>query len=84
MLKSTLTTYLDLGDLGSETPATIGFDYYIAPIQREDDYNELTINEVWIELAGTKIDVVDLLSAEVLNELEEACWDELEFEHEPF
>ena len=78
--KSKLSYYLDLGDLGESHDATIHFDFYIAPRQREDDYNELTINEVWIELEGHKINVVDLLSPDKIEELETICWEYVEME----
>lgn len=76
--------YLDLGDLGEDFPATIHFDWYVAPRQREDDYNELTINEVWIELEGHKINVVDLLSADKISNLETVCWEWVEMEDDCF
>ena len=82
--KSKLSHYLDLGDLSECHDAEIHFDFYIAPHQREDDYNELTINEVWIELEGHKINVVDLLSADKISNLETVCWEWVEMEDDCF
>jgi hypothetical protein len=48
--KSKLNHYLDLGALGEDFDCLIEFDWYVAAHKAEDDYDELTINAVWIEL----------------------------------
>lgn len=80
--KSKLNHYLDLGALGEDFDCLIEFDWYVAAHKAEDDYDELTINAVWIELEGHKINVVDLLSSDKIEELEIVCWEYVEMADE--
>lgn len=82
--KSKLSHYLDLGDLGECHDAEISFNYYIAKVRAEDDYDELEIESVTIEINGVKLDVVDLLSPDKIEELETICWEYVEVEDGEF
>lgn len=82
--KSKLNHYLNLGDLGECVDAEISFNWYIAVRKAEDDYDELEIESVTIEINKVKLDVVDLLSSETIKELEVTCWESVEMEYEDF
>lgn len=80
--KSKLSNYLDLGDLGESHDAEISFNWYIAKRRAEDDYDDLEIEAVTIEINGVKLNVVDLLSKELIKELETICWEWVEMADE--
>lgn len=77
--KSKTNHCLDLGDIG-EADADVAFNWYKARIKAEDDYDELEIEAVTIEINGVKLNVLDLLSSDMIEDLEVVCWESLEGE----
>lgn len=76
MNKSQTTYCLDMGDLG-EQETEVTFNWYKAPMQKEDDYDELEIESVVITLNGIKIDVVDMLDKTAVEYITEHCWESI-------
>lgn len=69
----TFIRVLDLGELG-EHEAVVSFRAYVAARPDVDDYNEMDIEFVTLDLGGALIDVLPLLD---LEELSAAAWDEV-------
>lgn len=65
---------LNLGDLG-EHDAQVEWDGYRAQRPAEDDYNEMTIVRVTLDLGKNLIDVTSLLSESTLEDLCSEAWE---------
>jgi hypothetical protein len=65
---------LDLGQLG-EHQAAIEWDGYRAKVKAVDDYDTMEILRVSVDLAGSVIDVLPLLSDDDIDELKTEAWE---------
>lgn len=67
------TMTLDLGDIG-EHDAHVVWSGYRARVQREDDYDEMDIERVTIDIGGQVIDVASMLTDFALDNIKDSAW----------
>jgi hypothetical protein len=64
---------IDLGDIG-EVACTVDWSGYRPARIAEDDYPEMTIDKVMINICGQSVDVVDLLTSSAQEVLMDQAW----------